>query len=204
VEFGNESLIQFVFLFYFKDALFLHIQILWGLFKQNLVPAKVNPTLAQEFHAQFQNSDQIKQAVNHPESPQVISQEDILSLRQGHARRFKLGQGLGNINEMHIRYVHAVFSKVGICVWGPNLEDSHNSLFNSACRITALNTFRQLASSGAYQYMNINHSCLNELSFLVNADNHYVHFVMEARYKKEMKEIGKHAKDKKRKTVQKN
>ncbi|KAA1137529.1 hypothetical protein PGTUg99_011743 [Puccinia graminis f. sp. tritici] len=187
-----------------KDALFLHIRMLWGLFEQNSVPAKVNPDLAQEFHARFQTSDQIEQAVNHPESPQVISQEDILSLRQGRAGRFKLGRGLANIDEMQILYVHAVFSKVGIRVWGPNLEESHDSLFNSACRITALNTFRQLASSGAYQYMNINHSCLNELSFLVNAYNHYVHFVMEACYKKEMKEIGKHAKDEKKKAVQKN
>ncbi|KAA1075509.1 hypothetical protein PGTUg99_019153 [Puccinia graminis f. sp. tritici] len=171
---------------------------------KNSVPAKVDPHLSREFHQRFTSAEQVENAITHADSPQIISQEDILSLRQGRSGRFKLGRGMANIDEMQILYVHAVFSKVGIRVWGPNLEESHDSLFNSACRITALNTFRQLASSGAYHYMNINTLCLNELSFLVNAYNHYVHYVMESRFKKEMKEIGKHGKDEKKKSIQKN
>lgn len=132
-----------------KDALFLHIRMLWGLFEQNSVPAKVDPSLSKEFYNRFNSISDLKNAISDPQAPELISQEDIISLRQGQAGRFKLGRGLANIDEMHILYVHAMLAKVGICIWGPNLEESHDSLFNSACRITALNMFQQLLASGA-------------------------------------------------------
>ncbi|KAA1132822.1 hypothetical protein PGTUg99_020806 [Puccinia graminis f. sp. tritici] len=187
-----------------KDALFLHIRMLWGLFEQNSVPPRVDNGLLKEFYQRFASSQEVETTIDNAHAPQLISQEDILTLREGRSGRFKLGRGLANVDEMHILYVHAVFGKVGIRVWGPNLEESHDSLFNSACRITALNTFRQLASSGAYQYMNIKLANLNQMSLLVSAYNHYVHYVMESRYKKELKEAGKHSKDEKKKSIQKN
>lgn len=187
-----------------KDALFLHIQMMWGLFEQNSVPAKIDPSLSKEFYNRFNSIPDLKNATSDPQGPELNSQVDIISLRQGQAGRFKLGRGLANIDEMHILYVHAMLAKVGIRIWGPNLEESHDSLFNSACRITALNTSQQLLASGTYQYMNINLSHVNKVSLWVSAYNHYVHYVMESWFKKEMKELGEHKKDKSKKSIQKN
>jgi hypothetical protein len=174
-----------------------------GLFEQNSVPPKVDAVLLKEFHAQFSSAQEVETTVNNANAPQLISQEDIMTLNAGRSGRFKLGRGMANIDKMHVLYVHALFAKIGIHAWGPNLEESHDSLFNLACCITALNTFQQLASSGAYQYMNINLASLNQMLLLVSSYNHSVHYVMQARFKKEMKEAGKHGKDKKRKAIQK-
>jgi hypothetical protein len=188
----------------YQDALFLHIRMLWGLFEQTAVPAKVNPILAQEFYNRFSTVPEIEQAVSDPGAPNLIAQDDIINLRQGQAGCFKLGRELANMEEMHILYVHALLVKVGIRIWGPNLEETPDSLFNSACRITALNLFRQLAASGAYQYMNINPAGINEVSLLVSAYNHYVHYLMETQFKKELKQVGTHARDHAKKSIQKN
>lgn len=177
---------------------------LWGLFEQNSVPPKVDPALSKEFQNQFSSVPDLEAAVSDPSAPDLIAQEDIISLRQGRSGRFKLGRGLANIDEMHILYVHGILAKVGIRIWGPNLEESHDSLFNSACRITALNTFRQLSVSGAYQYMNINLTNINKMSLLISAYNHYVHYVLESRFKKELKQAGKHRFDESKKSIQKN
>lgn len=178
---------------------------LWGLFQQNLVPPRVDPELLKEFHNKFKEVDQVEKVLSDPNlHDHLVAQSDIVTLNQGWSGCLKLGKGLANINKMQILYVHGILAKVGIHIWGPNLEEPHDSLFNLACRIVALDTFCQLAASGTYNYMNLDLSNLNKMSLMVSAYNHFVHYVLESRFKKEVKAVGSYEKDQSKKSIQKN
>ncbi|MBW0517937.1 hypothetical protein O181_057652 [Austropuccinia psidii MF-1] len=98
-------------------------------------------------------------------------------------------------------YVHASLARIGIRQWAPDLDDSSDTLYNEACRLSAIQTFRQVATIGAYQYMNINLRFLNDIGLLEAAYNHYVHWLMAQRYKKETRENAKHRKDELKKII---
>ncbi|MBW0587812.1 hypothetical protein O181_127527 [Austropuccinia psidii MF-1] len=109
--------------------------------------------------------------------------------------RKKVGRGIVYMKEFFILYIQALLSKLGIRQWSPNLQEASDTLYNEACRISAIQSFRQLAIGGAYEHMNINHRYLNEMKLLHETYNHYVHYYMTQRFNKEMKEAGKHQKD---------
>ncbi|MBW0535425.1 hypothetical protein O181_075140 [Austropuccinia psidii MF-1] len=83
----------------------------------------------------------------------------------------------------------------------PYLNDKSDTLYNEACRISAIQTFRQIAISGAYEYLNVNFQHLEQVELLTKVYNHYVHWYVAQQYKKEIKEPGKYAKGQERKEV---
>ncbi|KAG0142142.1 hypothetical protein CROQUDRAFT_97932 [Cronartium quercuum f. sp. fusiforme G11] len=94
-------------------------------------------------------------------APEIISQADVQTLRDGCSEKIKTSRGLLHIPEDLIWYMHAHFAKLGIRCWGPNLAEGPKSLFNSGMRIAALSTFRMFASHGAYNFLKINYSQVN-------------------------------------------
>lgn len=73
-----------------KEALFMHIKMLWGLFQSNSVPARVNGKLLKDFNMQFSNVPQVEAAVEDQNGPDLISQDSIVTLRQGKSGCFKM------------------------------------------------------------------------------------------------------------------
>ncbi|KAG0151927.1 hypothetical protein CROQUDRAFT_693897 [Cronartium quercuum f. sp. fusiforme G11] len=174
-----------------KDALYVHMKTMWGLFKPDDIPAPPDKSLLKEFHSCFTNEKQIDDYVEDPQSPNLIAQNDILTLRAASAGGDKLGHSMGRLDEVYVLYIHAALAKVGIWVWGPDLCTTHDSLYNLACHITALASFHQLCGVGAYDHMNVNLRYVNNLMLLVPAYNHYVHFVLANKFKTKMKEQGR-------------
>ncbi|KNZ54491.1 hypothetical protein VP01_2932g3 [Puccinia sorghi] len=74
------------------------------------------------------------------------------------------------------------------------IQVAHNfkALFNSACRIAALNTFRQVAGAGRYDFMNFNRNYLDDMVLLIRTYNHYVHHVSWNKFSMERKQPGKY------------
>ncbi|EGF97783.1 uncharacterized protein MELLADRAFT_118649 [Melampsora larici-populina 98AG31] len=136
-----------------KDALFVHIKVLWGLLKANDVPAPPDPNLLKEFYARFSSVDQVESVIADPRSVDLVAQNDIVTLKALRSGG-KVGRGMAHLDQTYVLYIHGLLAKVGIRVWGPDLNDAPDSLYNSACRITALSSFRQLLATGAYDYMN--------------------------------------------------
>ncbi|EGG03672.1 uncharacterized protein MELLADRAFT_90027 [Melampsora larici-populina 98AG31] len=186
-----------------RDALYIHIKMLWGLFKAHDVPPPPDPSLLKELYARFSSAEQVEAAITDPHSCDLVAQNDILTLRSLKAGGGKIGRGMANLDETYILYIHGVLAKVGIRVWCPDLNDSVDSLYNSACRITALGTFRQLMATGAYDHANVNPNYVNAMSRFITTYNHYVHYLVANRSKIEAKEAGKSQADGARKCIQK-
>ncbi|KNZ46917.1 hypothetical protein VP01_6837g1, partial [Puccinia sorghi] len=85
-----------------------------------------------------------------------------------------------------------------------NLDEDSSSLHNSTHQIAALTTFTELGSTPAYAYLKIDPEMAQDMSFLIPAYNHFVHYLQLDKYKKELKEKGKVAQEANNKKISKN
>ncbi|KNZ53606.1 hypothetical protein VP01_318g4 [Puccinia sorghi] len=159
-----------------QKTLFIHLKILWGLLCQDSVPKAPDIQNLEEFYRNFTSQQQIDGAVAGC-SPPLINTTKIQLLKDACA---------------------------GLRVWCPNLEEDASSLYNVACCIGAITTFQEIAATQAYAYLNINPLQVNNTILLIQAYNHFVHFLMVRNYKKESKEAGTVARDATNKQIQKN
>ncbi|KAG0149622.1 hypothetical protein CROQUDRAFT_104968 [Cronartium quercuum f. sp. fusiforme G11] len=153
-----------------KDVLYVHIKMMWGLYKTSDVPPTPSANLLKEFYAKFNSSQEIEATLSDPASSDIIAQESILSLKELRVSGGKIARGLGHIDQMSVLYISGVLAKV---------------------------------ASGAYNYMNVVLSHTNSISLLLASYNHYVHYVMAARFKSEKAEAGRLARESNRKNIQK-
>ncbi|KAI9624303.1 hypothetical protein KEM48_009046 [Puccinia striiformis f. sp. tritici PST-130] len=113
--------------------------------------------------------------------------EDFLSTK---GRCHQGWKHLVHIDDNAVRYIHAYLGKLGIRVWGPNLFKGPESIYNSACRMAAINTLQQVASSGVYNFMNFNRKYLTETGLFIRTYNHFVHHLLKKRFDAEVKNPG--------------
>ncbi|KAG0142862.1 hypothetical protein CROQUDRAFT_49646, partial [Cronartium quercuum f. sp. fusiforme G11] len=174
-----------------KEALFIHVKMMAGLYLPNDILAPPNKNLLKEFYSRFSRVAEVNQVVNDPLACDLVAQEEILVLRLNHSGgRTKIAKGLANLDKTYILYVHGLLAKVGLRIWAPDLNAVPDTLYNSACRIVALKSFRELLASGAYNYMNINLKHTDSMSLNIAAYNHYVHFHLAKKFKSEAKSPG--------------
>lgn len=185
-----------------QEALYCFIRIIWGLTESGSVPSAPDPALLREFNSAFSNAAEIRQVVDSPVARELIPRASVQTLQGMRHGVRKIGGGKINVSEFFIKYTQCSLAKLGLPIWGPGLDDAIDSLFNSACRIAALRIFCQLAIGGAFAYMNINRAYVEDFNLLEGAYNHYVHYRMAEKYRKEMKEEGKNAMDDTKKVIQ--
>ncbi|MBW0541568.1 hypothetical protein O181_081283 [Austropuccinia psidii MF-1] len=184
-----------------KEAFYVHIKILWGLIYQRSVPIAPNYDLLREFNQKFSFAYEIKDVIESSTTMPLLPEAEIITLRGATAGRKKVGRGIINMKDFYIRYIQTLLAKLGIRRWAPDLNDASDTLYNEACRISAIQSFRQIAVAGAYEYMNINLKFLNSIHLLEASYNHYVHWVMAQRFRREVIKTGRFEKDEERKAI---
>lgn len=159
------------------------------------VPVAPDRALLSEFYARFTEPGQIKDVVESSKSAVLVPMEDILSLRLRDAAsgRIKLGRGIIHIQDFFLRYSYTVLAKLGICQWAPDLEAAIDSLWNKACQISAIKIFGVWVTGKAFP--NASYQFVNDFVLLEKAYNHYVHYWLAKKYKKESKESGSNQKE---------
>ncbi|MBW0478446.1 hypothetical protein O181_018161 [Austropuccinia psidii MF-1] len=187
-----------------KNAFYAHIRIIWGLIYEKSVPIAPKPSLLKEFNNRFDYVDEIQQVTNSSNAVPLIPTTDVITLRGTKPGRKKVGRAIVNVQEFFILYTKALLAKLGIRRWAPSLDEPIDTLYNEACQISAIKTFRQVAISGAYQFMNINLRFLNDLMLLEATYNHFVHYLQAKIYKQEMNGIGSYQKDLEKGAISKN
>ncbi|EGG01417.1 uncharacterized protein MELLADRAFT_111006 [Melampsora larici-populina 98AG31] len=157
------------------------------------VPVTPDPTLLNEFNARFFDSAQISAAANATASQELIPQSEIISLQEARAGHVKISRGIVYVQDFFVRYSLAMLAKLGIRKWGPDLNNASDSMWNEACWISAIQIFRMWVTGKAFP--NVNPKFVNNLLLLEQTYNHYIHFLMTQKFKKESKEAGKNQKD---------
>ncbi|KAG0147120.1 hypothetical protein CROQUDRAFT_91744, partial [Cronartium quercuum f. sp. fusiforme G11] len=183
-----------------KNCFYVFIRIIWRLTSSSSVPKPPNPNLLIEFNSRFLEASEIHGVLDSPTAEDLVNKSKV---KVPAAKRVKIGGGnIVNIKEFFVLYTTAMFAKLGICEWGPDLDSSEDSLWNEACRISAIQIFHQWVVADAFAYMNINKKFINNILLLERTYNHYVHYWYGQKYRQEVKEAGKNQKDDERKNIQ--
>ncbi|POW21110.1 hypothetical protein PSHT_02741, partial [Puccinia striiformis] len=128
-----------------RDALYAHIKLICNLTKQKVIPKPPHPDTLTEFDSCFFNADDIGYSTGNTSCAPLIPVGEVVTFKDPKCGQKKVGKGLVNVEEFFLSYTKATLACLGIQTWAPNLEDSHHSLYNEACRQAALMTFRQAA-----------------------------------------------------------
>jgi hypothetical protein len=97
---------------------------------------------------------------------------------------------LRQIEEHIIDYIQSSLARFGFVVWCPDLRQTPYALYNAACRIVALDTFKQALVSHTYAHLAPNLSYIKDMVLLVKMYDHFVHHYLYNRYKKECRMPG--------------
>ncbi|KNZ58949.1 hypothetical protein VP01_1828g7 [Puccinia sorghi] len=187
-----------------KNALYIHVKVLWGLLKQDSVPPAPDLQRLREFYERFSSNEQVEKAANVASSPALIDSNEVQLFKTARAGSVRYGRQVLHVGSHNIRYAQGLMVRLGLRVWCPNLEEDSGSLYNAAHRIAAITTFQELVAGNAYTYLNVNPKMANNIALLIQAYNHFVHYVLLLKYQKEQKQNGKIAQEAEHKRISKN
>ncbi|PLW14960.1 hypothetical protein PCANC_17035 [Puccinia coronata f. sp. avenae] len=111
-----------------RDALYVHIKLIWNLLKQKTIPGPPHPDTLREFTACFLNAKEIEQIADDATGAGLIPVKEVVTLKGLQLGRKKVGKGLVNLEEFFVSYTQAILARLGIRVWAPDLKDLPDSL----------------------------------------------------------------------------
>ncbi|KAG0148813.1 hypothetical protein CROQUDRAFT_105533 [Cronartium quercuum f. sp. fusiforme G11] len=119
-----------------KNCFYVFIWIIWRLTSSSSVPKPPNPNLLIEFNSRFSEASEIHGVLDSPTAEDLVNKSEV---KVPAAEHVKIGGGnIVNIKEFFVLYTTAMFAKLGIHEWGPDLDSSEDSLWNEACQISAI------------------------------------------------------------------
>jgi hypothetical protein len=81
-------------------------------------------------------------------------------------------------------------ARFGLTCWCPDLRQTPYALYNAACRIIALDTFKQALVSHTYAHLKPNTTYAKDMGLLICLYDHVVHHYMYLRYKQDSRNPG--------------
>ncbi|PPQ80386.1 hypothetical protein CVT24_000611 [Panaeolus cyanescens] len=165
-----------------KKAMIMHIHLLLGWTRASDVPSDPSQQVLADFQSKISDKNDLE--AHHQSSP--VFPPSLVQIRQTLAvgNRSNILRFLSTISDPILKYIQTCLAKFGVICWCPNLRQSANSLYNSACRIIAIDTFKQVLVAHAYNGLQPNKTYVMKMDILVKIYNHFVHHYMNERYKK--------------------
>lgn len=161
----------------------LHIRILWGLLDAKEVPKNPPSNLLSAFNSRFSNEKQL--IVVQDIGPELVPRHLVLIGTAASAAKGRIAEQARAIEQHMLAYIQACLSRFGLDCWCPDLRQSAYSLYNSACRIVALDTFKQALVSHAYLTLDPNPAYASDTGVLIRLYDHFVYHYMRLRYRRD-------------------
>ena len=166
----------------------LHIRILWILLDAKAVPKDPPTENLRLFSTRFSTEADLFRTRD--SGPELVPRHLILV---GTAMSSSKGRfaGQARLVEEHILgYIQLCLSRFGLQRWCPDLCQSAYSLYNSACRIIAIDTFKQALISHSYIHLGPNTVYASNMDILIKLYDHFVFHFMLRRYQREDRQPG--------------
>ena len=166
----------------FQNALALHVRFLWGLLDPRDVPSNPLDKELRIFDARFSVH---KNLYDIPTGPPLVPLSLVkvglsVSLASG-----RIAAQAQMIEEHILEYMQACIARFGLTRWAPDLRQTPYSLYNAACRIIALDTFKQAVVAHTYDHIGPNVAYVKDVPLLIKLYDHFVHYYLFNRYKKD-------------------
>jgi hypothetical protein len=94
----------------------------------------------------------------------------------------KIVKNVRNMSEGIIQHIDTCIAQFGLIDWCPDLTQSPNSLYNLACRLIAIETFKQAMMAHTYASLRPNRAYINDHDLIFRLYNHIVHYYFHSRF----------------------
>jgi hypothetical protein len=168
----------------------LHIRLLSGQFDPKDVFQDPPQEVLDSFHRQCTSVDQIYQFRN-PHSRPLVPPADVkIGTAAALGKGGKLAAQIHLVEQHLLDYMHAYIARFGLLRWCPDFRLSPYSPYNAACRIIAIDTFRQAVISHAYDHVRPSHRYTEDMDLLLKIYDHIVHHAHFRQWKAEVQNPG--------------
>ncbi|KAJ6535736.1 hypothetical protein B0H19DRAFT_963564, partial [Mycena capillaripes] len=168
----------------------MHIRFIWGCLESSHAPPSAAPAVVQQFELRFEGLTvtELKRlgqiAIINVLVKLGVSVEDSIRSRNRIVRAFF------QLEEAAILHVKAYLAKLGIVTWAVDFSQSPYSMYNSAMRMCAIDTFRFLIAGTYYDFLHPNTSYVKDSALLVRLYDHFVHRYMFSKWTAEIRTQG--------------
>ncbi|MBW0466257.1 hypothetical protein O181_005972 [Austropuccinia psidii MF-1] len=105
---------------YTKEALYVHIKLLWGMITPGAMPTAPDKQLLKEFYQHFSSVEDVQSVSKNSHGVKLINKAQVQTLRSAHYGKRKIGTNIINMQDFYITYINAMLSKLGIHIWAPD------------------------------------------------------------------------------------
>ena len=178
--------------FWYQNALNLHIRILWGLIDAKSIPQDPPERTLRLFNNQLSGigSESALEEIAVNGQPLIDPSLVLIGDSAWSTSRARFSSQMKFVEEHSLQYMQSCLAKFGLSRWSPDLRQSPYSLYNAACRIVALDTFKQTLVAQTYAHLKPNIKYVNDMNLLKKLYDHIVHFYLDARYRKNARKPG--------------
>ncbi|PPR01552.1 hypothetical protein CVT24_005887 [Panaeolus cyanescens] len=176
-----------------KLAFMFHIRVMWNQVSRKAVPTDPPLQALQQFDDQFSSEDDLfKQRHADP----LIPPEDVQIHDWSKIPADPLNRNLTTLKQIPdtaIHFMRQTAARYALKQWNPDLRQAPYGLYNSACRMAAIDSFRQAVVAQVYSMFKPNAKLVGNVDFLVKVYDHTVHFLQYRRYMRELRQPGLNA-----------
>ncbi|KAF9052095.1 hypothetical protein BJ165DRAFT_1340539, partial [Panaeolus papilionaceus] len=167
-------------------ALMFHIRVMWNQVDRCSIPYDPPIEALQSFNARFTSEEDLYQ--QRYAEPLIQTQEvDIQDYRAlQHDTKNKNYSCLKLIHDTAIAMMKITAARYGLKLWAPDLRQAPYGLYNSACRMSAIDSFRQANTGDIYAMFKPDTRLNGNLSFLIKVYDHTVHYLHYQHYLREL------------------
>lgn len=159
----------------------LHCRLLWRLYDPKQAPPTPDDRTLETFSLRFRSESSLMEA----RAGGSLVVPDLVCVGVSMIDRGVIASQLRRVEEHIIDYIRACISRFGLYKWGPDLRQTPYALYNAACRIIALDTFKQALVSHAYAHLAPNLAYAKDMVMLVKLYDHFIHHYLQERYRRE-------------------
>jgi len=94
------------------------------------------------------------------------------------------------LEEDVLEYMQTYCAKYGLYVWSPNLSESPYSIYNSACRLVAITTFKHALGMDSYAFIGVDTTAATDMEVLIRIYDHFIHHLQPRLRGKEKRNPG--------------
>ncbi|KAJ7898164.1 hypothetical protein B0H14DRAFT_2557208 [Mycena olivaceomarginata] len=177
----------------FKTTFQTHIRFLWGCLDSASAPSSASADVVARFELRFEGATvaELKRMgqYGHP----VINPSQVkvgVNVTEALRSKNRILRAFCHLEESAILHVKAYLAKLGINIWAVALTQSPYSMYNSAMRMCAIDTFRFLIAGMYYDFLHPDTRFVKDSALLLRLYDHFVHRYMYDKWKVDIRTPG--------------
>ncbi|KAF9033676.1 hypothetical protein BJ165DRAFT_1534605 [Panaeolus papilionaceus] len=169
-----------------KLAFMFHIRVMWNQVDRRSIPYDPSIEALKSFDERFiSEEDLYQQRYAEPLiQAQEVNIQDYRALQRDTKNRNYTRLKL--IPDTAIAMMKMTAARYGLKLWAPDLRQAPYGLYNSACRMSAIDSFRQANTGGIYAMFKPDTRFNGNLDLLIKVYDHTVHYLHYRRYLREL------------------